>query len=69
MTNTYSVPAISCDHCKQSIEGAVSKVDGVESVVVDIDARSVRVDGPAPDEKVQAAIADAGYEVAGVTGA
>ena len=67
MTNTYSVPAISCDHCKQSIEGAVSKLEGVESVIVDIDARSVRVDGPVPDDKVRSAITDAGYEVAGVT--
>ncbi len=67
MINTYSVPAISCDHCKQSIEGAVSKLEGVESVVVDIDARSVQVDGPVPDEKVKAAIQDAGFEVAGTT--
>lgn len=69
MSNTYSVPAISCDHCKQSIEGAVSKVEGVASVIVDIDARLVRVDGPAPDEQVRSAIEDAGYEVAGVTDA
>ena len=69
MTNMYSVPAVSCDHCKQSIEGAVSKLEGVESVIVDIDARSVRVDGPVPDDKVRSAITDAGYEVAGVTSA
>lgn len=64
MTRTYSVPSISCEHCKQWIEGAVSKLDGVESVVVDVEARSVRVEGPAPDEKVKAAIQGAGYEVA-----
>ena len=69
MTETYSVPSISCDHCKQSIEGAVSKLDGVDAVVVDIEARSVRVEGVAPDEKVRAAIEDAGYEVAGVASA
>ena len=69
MTNTYSVPAISCDHCKQSIEGAVSTLEGVEAVVVDIDARSVRVDGPVPDDTVRSALTDAGYEVAGVTSA
>ena len=69
MTRVYSVPSISCEHCKQSIEGAVSKLDGVDAVVVDIGARSVRVEGPARDEKVQAAIADAGYEVDGTTSA
>ena len=65
MTRMYLVPRISCEHCKQSIEGAVSKLDGVDAVVVDISARSVRVEGRAPDEEVRAAIADAGYEVAG----
>ena len=65
MTRVYSVPNISCEHCKQSIEGAVSKLDGVESVVVDVESRSVRVEGPAPDEHVEAAIQGAGYEVTG----
>ncbi len=65
--HTYSVPAISCDHCKHAIEGAVSKVAGVASVTVDIAAKTVRVDGTAHDDAVRAAIDEAGYDVAGVT--
>ena len=66
MSLRYSVPAISCDHCKHAIESEVGKVDGVASVVVDVDAKSVLVDGTAPDDALRAAIGEAGYEVAGV---
>ena len=65
-TCTYSVPAISCDHCKHAIEGAVSPVHGVASVTVDVAAKTVRVVGDADDAAVRAAIDDAGYDVAGV---
>ena len=64
-TRTYHVPAISCGHCKSAIEGEVSKVAGVAVVDVDIDAKTVRVDGDALDADVVAAIDEAGYEVAG----
>jgi copper chaperone CopZ len=65
MERTYSVPGISCDHCKHAIEGEVGAVAGVESVSVDVAARTVTVVGEAPDEAVRAAIDEAGYEVAG----
>jgi copper chaperone len=66
-TRIYDVPAISCGHCKASIESAVGALDDVERVLVDIDARTVAVDGDASDEAVTAAIDEAGYEVAGRT--
>lgn len=69
MSLCYSVPAISCDHCKHAIEAEVSKVDGVASVVVDVEAKSVLVDGTATDADLRAAIGEAGYEVAEVAGA
>jgi copper chaperone len=62
-THTYSVPGISCDHCKRAIEGEVSTVAEVERVDVDVDARLVTVIG-GDDAAIRAAIDDAGYEVA-----
>jgi len=59
---TYSVPAISCGHCKAAIEGEVARVAGVEQVVVDIDSRSVEVTGDVTDAAIRAAIDEAGYE-------
>ena len=62
---TYSVPDISCGHCKQAIETEVSAVAGVTSVVADVDTRMVTVEGEASESDVTAAIREAGYEVAG----
>lgn len=42
-TITLNVPDISCGHCKSSIEGAVSGLEGVDSVEVAIDERTVAV--------------------------
>jgi len=66
-TRTYSVPGISCDHCKQAIEGELAKVSGIASLNVDVGAKTVRVDGDAADAVVRAAIDEAGYDVAAVT--
>lgn len=64
MTRTYSVPGISCDHCKHAIEGTVRALDGVDRVEVVVPDKTVLVDGPVGDDLVRAAIAEAGYEVA-----
>jgi copper chaperone len=59
---TYHVPGISCGHCKSAIESEVGGLDGVESVVVDIDSKQVAVVGSAGDDAIRAAIIEAGYE-------
>ena len=43
-SRTLDVPDISCGHCKMSIEGAVGELDGVDTVEVVIDARTVSID-------------------------
>lgn len=63
-TRTYSVPDISCGHCKSAIESEVGALDDVATVLVDIEARTVTVDGEASDEAIHGAIEEAGYEVA-----
>ena len=63
-----NVPSISCNHCKMAIEGALAGLQGVESAVVDIGAKSVDVvfDGGRVDrERIVASISAEGYEVAG----
>ena len=59
----YSVPEISCDHCKSAIEAEVSGVDGVNNVEVDVAGKSVTVTG-GDDAAIRAAIDEAGYDVA-----
>lgn len=64
---TLSVPDISCDHCKASIEGVVSPLEGVESAVVAIDDRNVAIEYDGSETTMTAivdAIGEQGYEVA-----
>lgn len=63
MTITYAVPDMTCDHCKSAIEGEVGKIDGVTSVVVDLQAKSVTVEG-GQDQHIREAIDEAGFDVA-----
>ena len=67
MERRYTVPGISCGHCKSAIEGEVAGVAGVTTVDVDVEAKTVRVEGDATDDAIRAAIDEAGYEVAGAT--
>lgn len=63
---TLNVPDISCGHCKESIETAVSQMAGVESVTVAIEPRTVSLtydQGSTDLETIKAAIEGLGYEV------
>ena len=63
---TLSVPGISCDHCKMSIEGAVSELPGIDMVEVDISARTVGLnfdEAAVGLDQIINAIEEVGYEV------
>ena len=62
---TYSVPGVSCAHCKHAIETEVSQVAGVTAVEVDLNAKTVTITADPLDEPtIIAAIDAAGYGVA-----
>ncbi len=64
-TVRYTVPGMHCGHCETAVKEEVSAVPGVESVVVDLDAKRVDVTGTAlEDAAIRAAIEEAGYEAA-----
>jgi copper chaperone len=65
----YSVPGVSCEHCRTAIAYEVGAVAGVQSVSVDLDEKVVSVSGrDVSDQAVRDAIAEAGYDIAKVTG-
>ncbi len=67
-TTRFDVPEIHCDHCKTSLEGAIGPVEGVRSVTVDVEGRTVTVEhdtGTAPVAHLTSVIEDQAYDVAG----
>ncbi len=64
-TLTYTVPDMTCGHCKQAVTQEISAVEGVDAVEVDLDTKLVTVVGNSLDDaKLRAAIDEAGYEAA-----
>jgi copper chaperone len=63
---TLSVPDISCEHCQHAITAALSPVEGIEDVHVDIPSKEVQVtyDATVVDtERMRSILADEDYPV------
>jgi copper chaperone CopZ len=59
----YSVPGMSCEHCRAAITTEVDRLPGVDSVDVDLEGKLVRVSGDGlDDEAIRGAIDEAGYD-------
>ena len=43
MEINFTVPEISCGHCKETIESTINSLENVETVNVDIEQKSVMV--------------------------
>ena len=43
MNIVFTVPEISCGHCKDTIESTLNNVESIESVSVDIEKKSVEI--------------------------
>ncbi len=60
---TYTVPGMTCDHCKKAVSTEIGSVGGVADVDVDLKTKLVRVSGEGLDDMaLRAAIQEAGYE-------
>ncbi|MDD6467340.1 MAG: heavy metal translocating P-type ATPase [Erysipelotrichaceae bacterium] len=65
MKKTITVEGMMCEHCKMHVEKALSKVDGVETVSVDLKAKTATVilQRDVDDAILKDAVVEAGYEV------
>lgn len=62
MKNCFKIKGMMCNHCKANVERALSAVEGVTSVEVDLAAGTVRVEGTFNPETIIATIRQLGYE-------
>ena len=61
---TYTVTGMTCGHCAAAVTGEVATVPGVAEVEVSVEAGTVVVRGvEVSDERVRAALDEAGYAV------
>ena len=60
---TYTIPSISCGHCKMTIEREVSGIDGVTSVEVDVRTKQAVIDFelPVTEEQISSMLVEIGF--------
>lgn len=60
----FSVPEMSCGHCRATIETALTEADAGAELTFDMEARSVEVDTTLEPVEVIATLKQAGYDAA-----
>jgi copper chaperone len=68
MKKKILVEGMSCGHCVNHVKEALSELNGVTSVAVNLAAKTAVLEASVDvkDEDIKFAIDDAGYEVAGI---
>ncbi len=61
MKYQLQVSDMTCKHCKMTIENGLRKLPGVDQVVVDLEHKTVGVDGEVSLEDIKKAIREVGY--------
>jgi copper chaperone len=63
---TLNVPGMSCSHCEHSIKGALTALDGVDTVSIDLQDKTVKVSyasDKVTEDAIKEAIEGQGYDV------
>lgn len=68
MIKKISIEGMSCDHCVNHVKEALSELDGVTNVNVNLDEKSAVLEflDDVKDEDIKATIDEVGYEVVGI---
>jgi len=68
MTKKVFIEGMSCKHCVMHVEDALKEINGVKEVKVSLEEKvaEVELEHDVDDEKIKAAVADAGYEVTAI---
>jgi copper chaperone len=65
MATILKVKGMSCQHCVMSVTKALSQLDGVKNIQIELPTGMVRFDNTkdVASNRIEKAISDAGYEV------
>ena len=64
MKSTYTVPEMSCNHCKAAIEGKLSTLTGVTYVLAEPATKRLTVEGSLGESELRAALDEIGFSLA-----
>ncbi len=61
---TIKISGMTCNHCKANVENNLKELPGIESVVVDLNAKNAQIQGDNIDfELIKQTLEDIGYQL------
>ena len=63
MKNEYSIEGVKCGGCVAAVKEKLSKLDNVDNVEINIQEKTIEVEGVASKEDLQAALADTNFKI------
>ena len=63
MKNEYSIEGVKCGGCVAAVNEKLSKLDNVDNIEINIQEKTIEVEGTASKEELQAALSDTNYKI------
>ena len=63
MKNEYSIEGVKCGGCVAAVKERLSKLDNVDNIEINIQEKTIEVEGTASKEELQAALVDTNYKI------
>ena len=63
MKNEYNIEGVKCGGCVAAVKEKLSKLDNVDNIEVNIQEKTVVVEGEVSKEDLQAALLDTNYKI------
>ena len=63
MKNKYSIEGVNCGGCVAAVKEKLSKLDNVDNIEINIQEKTIEVEGTASKEELQAALSDTNYKI------
>lgn len=63
MKNEYNIEGVKCSGCVATVKERLSKLDNVDNIEVNIQEKTIEVEGNVSKEELQAALVDTNFKI------
>ena len=63
MKNEYSIEGVKCGGCIAAVKEKLSKLDNVDNIEINIQEKTIEVEGTASKEDLQAALVETNFKI------
>ena len=63
MKNEYTIEGVKCGGCVAAVKEKLSKLDNVDNIEVNIQEKTIEVEGNVSKEELQAALSNTNYKI------